>query len=57
MPRTLLEAIEAFAADPFSQEVMGPELARAITASKTADWWRYHNTISQREYNEYLEKF
>jgi glutamine synthetase len=57
LPRTLLEAIEAFDADPLGRGVMGPDLAKAFVQIKTAEWWRYHNTVSDWEYREYLEKF
>ena len=49
LPRTLLESIEAFAADPLSREVMGQELFDAYVELKTGEWWDYHNSISQWE--------
>ncbi|MBL8837804.1 MAG: type III glutamate--ammonia ligase [Alphaproteobacteria bacterium] len=57
LPRTLLEAVEAFAADPLGRDVMGDDLYRSFIQLKTAEWWRYHNTVSQWEYDEYLEKW
>ncbi len=57
LPRTLLEAVEAFDKDPFSRKVLGAELAKSFVEIKTTEWWRYHNTVSQWEYDEYLEKF
>ena len=57
LPRTLLEAIEAFAADPLSREVMGKELFDAYVELKTGEWWDYHNDVSQWEIDQYLTKF
>lgn len=57
LPRTLLEAVEAFAGDPLGREVMGPDLAKSFVQIKATEWWRYHNAVSEWEYREYLEKF
>ena len=57
LPRTLLESIEAFAADPLGREVMGDDLFQSYVDLKTAEWWDYHNTISQGEIDTYLTKF
>lgn len=57
LPRTLLEAIEAFAADPLSKQVMGDDLYASYIDLKSREWWSYHNTVSQWEIDEYLRKF
>jgi len=57
LPRTLLEATEAFAADPLAAEVMGPELRAAYIELKQAEWWSYHNSVSAWEHDRYLEFF
>lgn len=57
LPRTLLEAVEMFRADPFSREVLGEDLYHSFADLKEAEWWRYHNTISNWELDEYLTKF
>ena len=57
LPRTLLEAIEAFAADPLGKQVMGQELFDAYVELKTGEWWDYHNDVSQWEIDQYLTKF
>ncbi|HLI13832.1 MAG TPA: type III glutamate--ammonia ligase [Alphaproteobacteria bacterium] len=57
LPRTLLEAIEAFAADPFSKEVFGEELYQAYIALKEREWWSFHNTVSHWEIDNYLTRF
>jgi glutamine synthetase len=57
LPRTLLEAVEAFEADPLSEQVLGSELRASYAELKTAEWWDYHNTVSEWEYDRYLEFF
>lgn len=57
LPRTLLESIEAFAADGLSREVMGADLFDAYVELKTEEWWDYHNAISRWEIDTYLSKF
>ena len=57
LPRTLLEAIEAFTADPLGRQVMGKELFDAYVDLKTGEWWDYHNDVSQWELDQYLTKF
>ena len=57
LPRTLLEAIEAFGRDPLGIKVMGPELATSYRQLKTAEWWDFHNEISTWELDAYLTKF
>jgi glutamine synthetase len=57
LPRTLLEAVEAFDADPLTEEIFGDELKRAYAEHKQQEWWDYHNTVSEWEYDRYLEFF
>ena len=57
LPRTLLESIEAFAADELSKEVMGEDLYKSYIDLKTAEWWDFHNSISKWEIDAYLTKF
>ena len=57
LPRTLLEAIEAFSADPLGRQVMGKELFDSFVELKTREWWDYHNDVSQWEIDQYLTKF
>lgn len=57
LPRTLLEAIDAFAADPLMETVFGPELRDAYIELKTREWWDYHNEVSPWEINRYLTFF
>jgi glutamine synthetase len=57
LPRTLLEAIEAFAIDPLSERVFGVDLYKAYVDLKQREWWAYHNTVSQWEIDAYLTKF
>jgi len=57
LPRTLLEAIEAFARDPLAAEVCGAELFESYIALKQKEWWSYHNTVGEWELDSYLTKF
>lgn len=57
LPRTLLEATEAFDADPLSEVVMGGELKKSYVELKQREWWEYHNTVSSWEYDRYLDFF
>ncbi len=57
LPRTLLKAVEAFDADPLAEHVFGPELKRSYVELKSSEWWDYHNTVSEWEYDRYLEFF
>ena len=55
LPRTLLEAVEAFRADPLTGQVFGDELAASYAEIKEGEWWDYHNAVSAWEYDRYLE--
>ncbi|MBT5413849.1 MAG: type III glutamate--ammonia ligase [Rhodospirillaceae bacterium] len=57
LPRTLLEATEAFDADDLGREVMGADLARSWVELKQREWWDYHNTVSAWELDHYLTRF
>jgi glutamine synthetase len=57
LPRTLLEAVEAFTADDLADDVFGPDLKREYAEVKSREWWDYHNTVSAWEYDRYLEFF
>jgi len=57
LPRTLLEAIEAFDADPLMEVAFGPELKKAYVELKTQEWWDYHNDVSPWEIERYLTFF
>ena len=57
LPRTLGEAIEAFAVDPLSRQVFGDAMANAYVAFKRDEWSRYHGAVSAWEIERYLELF
>jgi glutamine synthetase len=57
LPRTLLEAVEAFAADPLSREVFGDLMFDAFVDFKTREWAAYHNHVSDWEIARYLKMF
>jgi len=57
LPRTLGEAVEAFAADPFVEKVLGAELRAEFIKYKQAEWVEYHQTVSQWEIDRYARLF
>lgn len=57
LPRTLLEAVDAFRADPLCEQVFGTELRDSYAELKETEWWSYHNTVSDWEYDRYLTFF
>jgi len=57
LPRTLLEAIDAFAADTLSEQVMGADLRQAYMDLKYGEWWDYHNHVSDWEIDTYLTRY
>jgi glutamine synthetase len=57
LPRTLGDAIEAFAADDLPEKVMGKDLRKAFIEIKRAEWWEYHRHVSDWEIEHYLTKF
>lgn len=57
LPRTLGEAIDAFAADPLSKEVMGGAMAEAWIDYKRDEWRSYMAHVSQWETERYLRFF
>ncbi len=57
LPRTLLQAVEAFAADPLSREVFGELMFKTFVEYKTREWTEYHNHVSDWERARYLTMF
>ena len=57
LPRTLLEAVGAFAEDPLSATCFGSDLAKSFAEIKEREWWAFHNSISSWEIDHYLTKF
>lgn len=57
LPRTLGEAIEAFAADPLSRTVFGDAMFESFVAYKREEWESYHGAVSEWERKRYLEFF
>ncbi len=57
LPRTLGEAVEAFAADPFVEQVLGTGLRNEFIKYKRAEWEEYHQSISPWEINRYARLF
>ena len=57
LPRTLGEAIDAFAADDLSRTVLGKDLYQSFVDLKRQEWWDYHRHVSDWEIEQYLTKF
>jgi glutamine synthetase len=57
LPRTLAEAIDAFAADPLSKRVFGDAMFDAYVTYKRQEWESYHSHVSDWEQKRYLEFF
>ncbi len=57
LPRSLDEAVEAFAADPFIEEVLGSELRNEFIKYKSEEWRQYHQRVSQWEIDQYARLF
>ncbi len=57
LPRTLDEAVKAFADDPFVTKVLGQELRDEFIAYKSEEWRQYHQTVSQWEIDRYARMF
>lgn len=57
LPRTLDEAVQAFAADPFVTKVLGQELRDEFITYKSEEWRQYHQTVSQWEIDRYARLF
>ncbi|MEO8603978.1 MAG: type III glutamate--ammonia ligase [bacterium] len=57
LPRTLGEAVEAFAADPFVERVLGAELRNEFIRYKREEWEEYHQHVSDWEIRRYAQFF
>ena len=56
LPKTLGEAVQAFAEDPFT-EVLGGALKQEFITYKRAEWEEYHQTVSQWEIDKYARLY
>jgi glutamine synthetase len=57
LPRTLGEAIAAFASDPLSETVYGSLMYHTYIQFKSQEWEEYHTHISDWEMQRYLKFF
>ncbi|MBW4654298.1 MAG: type III glutamate--ammonia ligase [Kaiparowitsia implicata GSE-PSE-MK54-09C] len=57
LPRTLGDAIEAFATDALSYEVMGAPMFQSYVDCKSQEWDTYRNQVSDWEVQRYLRWF
>lgn len=57
LPRTLAEAVEAFAADPFVTRTLGQGLRDEFITYKSEEWRQYHQQVSAWEIDRYARMF
>ncbi len=57
LPQNLIEAVEAFIADPFVEQVLGKELSDEFIRYKIQEWESYHQSISPWEVERYSHMF
>jgi glutamine synthetase len=57
LPRTLDEAVQAFADDPFIETTLGTELRNEFITYKSEEWRQYHQRVSQWEVDQYARLF
>lgn len=57
LPRNLLEAIEAFDADPLTRTVFPSQFVSAYIDMKLDEWNAYHSQVSEWERATYLNRF
>lgn len=57
LPRTLLEAVEAFEADELTHEVFNAEFIKEYAATKRAEWEKDHLPVSESERGDNLVYF
>ena len=57
LPRTLGDAIDAFAADPLGETVMGSLMYQTYIDFKSQEWQEYHTHVSDWEIQRYLKFF
>ena len=57
LPRTLIDAIDAFDADPLAQDVLGSVMHDSFSRYKHDEWHRYSEQITRWEQKEYLRLY
>ncbi|PSQ24542.1 type III glutamate--ammonia ligase [Halobacteriales archaeon QS_9_67_15] len=55
LPRTLLEAVEAFEDDSITDRILGEKLSEEYAEFKKQEWWDWHHTISDWEHERYVK--
>jgi glutamine synthetase len=55
LPRTMIEAVDAFAADPLGKQVFGEEMFDAWVDYKRDEWMQYLNHVSSWEQQRYMK--
>ena len=56
LPRTLIEAVQAFEKDEFFHKVYGEELSRIIIQKKKQEWDEFCEQVTAWEVEKYLDR-
>ena len=57
VPRTLLEAVDAFAADPLVASALPADFVESYLDTKRREWDSYHTVVTAWELDRYLHNF
>jgi len=57
LPRTLLEAIDEFEADPLVANVFPAQFVTEYVAMKRAEWDEFHGQVTEWERTKYFDMF
>jgi glutamine synthetase len=57
LPQSLIEAVDAFASDPFIEQTLGKALSDEFIRYKTQEWNEFHQRISAWEIERYSHLF
>ncbi len=57
LPQSLIEAVDAFASDPFVEQTLGKSLSDEFIRYKTQEWEEFHQRISAWEIERYSHLF
>lgn len=57
LPQSLIEAVDAFASDPFVEQTLGKGLSDEFIRYKTQEWEEFHQRISAWEIERYSHLF
>jgi glutamine synthetase len=56
LPRTLIEAVDAFEEDPLTHEVFPAAFVSSYVEMKSDEWHSYHSQVTDWERDQYLSR-